>query len=78
MQVNSWETTANTGRRNICSYAAFFRGYNTIEATSSQVCRIYDQFYAYRYDIPKIYPDRVQLCNTWVDFVGKPCIQIQR
>lgn len=78
LQVNSWETTANTAGRNLCTYAAYFRGYNNIEATSNQICGRYSSVYAYRYDMPKIYSDRDQLCNTWVNFAGKPCKQIQR
>jgi hypothetical protein len=71
--ISSWNTDAsNIGGAYTCTYAGFWR-FGTLETTSNVVCGEGGIFYGHRNDMPQRYGTNTKLCNTWVNWAGRPC-----
>lgn len=75
--VDRWRTTGYTSEP-VCTFAAYWRN-NRIIQTSNTVCGgAFTQFFSEWPGGRGRYAHGDQLCNTWVEIPGKPCILIKR
>jgi hypothetical protein len=76
LKTTSWDTSvANPLGIDTCTYAGYWVN-NVLALTSNTVCGN-GEFWAY--DSGTItWPNQTQLCNTWVNFGGKPCLVVHK
>ena len=76
LTTTSWDTSvANPLGIDTCTYAGYWVN-NVLAITSNEVCGD-AEFWAY--DSGTItWPNQTQLCNTWVNFGGKPCLVVHK
>ena len=74
LTTTSWDSSvANPLGIDTCTYAGYWIN-DTLALTSNEVCGD-GEFWAY--DSGTItWPNQTQLCNTWVNFGGKPCLVV--
>jgi hypothetical protein len=74
LKTTSWDTSvANPLGIDTCTYAGYWVN-NVLATTSNEVCGN-GEFWAY--DVGTItWRNQTQLCNTWVNFGGKPCLVV--
>jgi hypothetical protein len=74
LKTTSWDTSvANPLGIDTCTYAGYWVD-DVLAITSNEVCGD-GEFWAY--DVGTItWPNQTQLCNTWVNFGGKPCLVV--
>jgi hypothetical protein len=71
LKVNEWDTSvSNYFARNTCTYAGYWVA-GVLFRTSNTVCGNGD-FWAY-WAPNRYFINGTQLCNTWVNWAGKPC-----
>lgn len=70
--IQSWDTSYSK-RSYGCHFAAYWQG-STIIATTNSVCGN-GPFWAYWHPM-RDFSNGVQLCNTWSQDSGRPCIRI--
>jgi hypothetical protein len=76
LTTTDWDTSvSNPWGLSKCTYAGYWVN-NRLWTTSNEVCGN-GAFWAY--DVGTItWPNQTQLCNTWVNFSGKPCLVVHR
>lgn len=74
LTTTSWDTSvANPLGIDTCTYAGYWVN-GVLAVTSNEVCGD-GAFWAY--DSGTItWPNQTQLCNTWVNFGGRPCVTV--
>jgi len=79
LNVTSWETMLSANY-SASTFAVFWAPYPThIFATSSAViAQAGWQQWAWITSVPFNFPAPVQICNEWINYTGRPCVQVKK
>jgi hypothetical protein len=78
LHINSWETMLSANY-SASTFAVFWAPYPThIFATSSSVvAQAGWQQWAWITQVPFDFLSPVQICNEWINYTGRPCVQVK-
>lgn len=76
LTVDKWETWFDADAAT-CTRAYFWQD-DTVIATSDWTCSDGPARFTSTWNSPGTFPDGTQLCNTWANATGKPCVEIRQ